>query len=164
MINSPAMKPKSPAGKDIHMSSAIRCLAIVGVLLSVISIRMFSKLDPFAADVILADMDPKTVGAYHTADVPYWLQSFDAYNRFRVTRNWGRADKDLSDKMGDLLIAFASTGKPSTTAVQWPAWTPNKEQLVEFGDTIRILPMDTMRLNFHTTGTATRATLRLPRD
>jgi len=37
---------------------------------------------------VFADHNPKPRAAYHTGDVPYWLDTQDAFNMFRVTRNW----------------------------------------------------------------------------
>ncbi len=48
----------------------------------------------------------------------------------------------------DCLIALPNTGSPVTASVRWPVWRLDSEQLVEFGDSIRVLPMATQRLNF----------------
>ncbi len=110
---------------------------------------MFSYTHPYADGVAFADHDPKTAGAYHTADVPYWFQSFAAYNRFRVTRNWGAADRALSDAMGDALVSFARIGNPGTAAHPWPAYDAKRETFLEFGDSIRTAHFDARRFDFH---------------
>ncbi len=112
---------------------------------------MYSRVHPYIPGVVIADQNTATIGAYHTSDVPYWFGSQDALNIIRPTRNWTAYDRDLSNKMTDALIAFAKTGDPGTAAVHWPAWQPQNEQLVEFGDKISVQPMNTSRLDFMAT-------------
>ncbi len=109
---------------------------------------MYSRVHPYIPGVVIADQNTATIGAYHTSDVPYWFGSQDALNIIRPTRNWTAYDRDLSAKMTDALIAFAKTGNPNTPAVEWPAWSSQKEQLVEFGDKVAIQPMNAARLDF----------------
>ena len=95
-------------------------------------VDLFTRVQPYAPGVKLADLDPATAGAYHTADIPYWFDTLDKYNWLHHTRDWGPADRALSDEMMDSLIAFARTGDPSTAAVKWPAWKASDEQLEDF--------------------------------
>lgn len=125
---------------------------------------LFSKAHPYIPNVKIADQDPATIGAYHTSDVPYWFGTLEALNSIRPTRAWTAQDRELSAAMTDTLIQFAKTGTPATDSVKWPAWTPAREQLVEFGKSIAILPMDTARLNFMASQTLTAATPRAARD
>jgi len=124
---------------------------------------MFSRVHPFSEGVTFYD-NPKALGAYHTSDIPYWFQTQEAFNLFRRTRDWTDYDRDLSNKMMSGLLAFARVGDPSTASVAWPRWNRQKEQLLEFGDAVAILPMNTQRLDFHTQASATPATPRLSRD
>ncbi len=109
---------------------------------------MYSRVHPYVPGVVIADQDTATIGAYHTSDVPYWFGTQDALNIIRPTRNWTPYDRELSGKMMEALIAFATTGDPTTHAVNWPKWTPTNEKLVEFGDTINVQSMNTVRLDF----------------
>ena len=109
---------------------------------------MYSRVHPYIPGVVIADQDTATVGAYHTSDVPYWFGTQDALNIIHSTRKWTTYDRELSRKMTAALIAFANTGDPGTAAVPWPRWTAQNERLVEFGDSIRVLPMSTPRLEF----------------
>ena len=43
-------------------------------------IDTFMRKHPYAPGVKIADQNPATVGAYHTADVPYWFDTLDTYN------------------------------------------------------------------------------------
>ena len=95
-------------------------------------VDLFTRVQPYAPGVKLADLDPATAGAYHTADMPYWFGTLDKYNWLRHTRDWTPADRALSDQMMDSLIAFARTGDPSTAALPWPAWKSSNEQLEDF--------------------------------
>ena len=127
-------------------------------------IFMYSREHPYIPGVAIADQDTATIGAYHTSDVPYWFGTQDALNLIRSTRNWTSYDRQLSNEMTDALIAFAKTGDPNTPAVHWPKWTPQSEQLVEFGDAIKVLPMNAARLNFMAAHAPAAATPRASRD
>jgi para-nitrobenzyl esterase len=109
---------------------------------------LFSRTQPYVPGVIFADHDPATIGAYHTGDVPYWLDTQDSLNMFRKTRNWKGYDRDLAAKMSDIVIAFAQTGNPSTPAVKMVPYRVNGEQLVDFGDAITIVTLDSKALDF----------------
>ncbi len=78
---------------------------------------MVTKVQPFTPGVAFSDFNPETAGAYHMGDVPYFLGTYDAFNLFRRTRDWTPADRDLSEKMQNVIVAFAKTGSPSTAAV-----------------------------------------------
>lgn len=108
----------------------------------------FSRTQPYAPGVVFPDHDPKTAGAYHAGDVPYWLDTQDAFNIFRVTRNWEGYDRDLAGKMSGVVIAFAKTGNPSTPAVRMVRYNAADEQLVDFGDSIQVVKMNTKGLDF----------------
>ena len=86
-------------------------------------IDTFMRKHPYAPGVKIADQDPATVGAYHTADVPYWFDTLDTYNWQRPTRVWTAYDRELTDRMAGALIALAETGSPVTPQLNWPAWT-----------------------------------------
>jgi para-nitrobenzyl esterase len=101
---------------------------------------MFSRVHPYAAGVTFSDHDPRTVGAYHTADVPYWLGTLDSLNLFRTTRNWTDYDRKLADEMTHAIVAFATTGNPNAPgANDWPKYRADREQLRELGDTTRAI-------------------------
>lgn len=124
---------------------------------------MYSRVHPYIPGVKIADQDTATVGAYHTSDVPYWFGTQDALNLMHDTRNWTAYDRQLSSNMTDALIAFARNGDPNTAAVKWPKWTPVQEQLIEFGNTVQVQPMNTERLDFaasHSVPAGPRGTAR----
>jgi para-nitrobenzyl esterase len=100
-------------------------------------VDLFTRVQPYAPGLKLADLDPATAGAYHTADIPYWFGTLDKYNWQQHTRDWGPADRKLSEDMMDSLIAFAKTGDPNTAAVKWPAWKASTEQYEDFNDGAR---------------------------
>lgn len=146
------------AGMKSTMRAWARAQARTGT--APVYVNQFSRVHPYTPGVIFADHDPKTVGAYHTGEVPYWFQTQDAYNIFRTTRNWTPWDRELSEKLSDALIAFAETGNPNTPAIVWPRYDPANEQMMEFGDAIRTLRMHTAGLDFFF---ANPATARPPR-
>jgi len=96
-------------------------------------INQFSRRHSYALGAKVADQDLSTIGAYHTADIPFWFGNLDVFNSLRKTRAWTASDRDLSRLMMDSLIAFAATGNPQTAAVQWPAWTAASEVKLEWG-------------------------------
>jgi para-nitrobenzyl esterase len=111
-------------------------------------IDTFMRKHPYAPGVGIADQNPLTVGAYHTADVPYWFDTLDAFNWQRPTRVWTAYDRELTDRMAGALIAFAETGKPSTPRLNWPAWSPQSPQYMVFGDTAAVQTMDLQRMDW----------------
>jgi para-nitrobenzyl esterase len=125
---------------------------------------MYSRVHPYIPGVAIADQDTATIGAYHTSDVPYWFGTQDALNLIRPTRQWTAYDRQLSKQMTDALIAFAKTGDPNTAAADWPKWTRQSEQLIEFGDAIKVVPMNASRLNFMAAHSPAQATRRAARD
>jgi para-nitrobenzyl esterase len=46
------------------------------------------------------------------------------------------------------LVAFATSGNPSTGDVEWPAWSSSDERYVNFGDTITLETMNRTRMEF----------------
>ncbi|MCI4591958.1 carboxylesterase family protein [Sphingobium sp. BYY-5] len=91
----------------------------------------FTRTHPYRPGVTFADHDPATVGAYHTADVPYWLGTLDSLNLFRVTRDWTQGDRQLSAEMMDRLLAFARDGDPGR---DWPAWKVSQPRVHLLGE------------------------------
>ena len=79
-----------------------------------------------------ADHNPATVGAYHTVEVPYFLDTLDSLNMFRETRTWTDADLELRDRSAGALVAFAQTGDPNVDGLDWPVYELDDERLVEF--------------------------------
>ncbi len=99
---------------------------------------LFSRVHPYVPGIAFSDHDPRTVGAYHTADVPYWLGTLESLNLFRKTREWGDADRALSDVMSGALVAFATSGDPNRAgSADWPRYTPQREQMTELGETTK---------------------------
>jgi para-nitrobenzyl esterase len=110
-------------------------------------LALFDRKHPYLPGVRISDLNQKTVGAYHSSDVPYWLGTMEAFNAIRPTRAWAPQDRKLSDQMIDALIAFARSGNPSIRTMAWPAWSPGKEQRLVIGqnisvDTLRVREMD----------------------
>jgi para-nitrobenzyl esterase len=130
-------------------------------------IDAFTHRHPYAPGVKLADQDTATVGAYHTADVPYWFDTLDKYNLFRTTRTPGPWDRKLTDQMVGALIALAETGSPSTKAMSWPAWTPGNQQYLVLGDTASPQKLNVSRMDWlaaHPAAQVAPPPVRGPRD
>jgi para-nitrobenzyl esterase len=103
----------------------------------------YTRKHPYVPGVAFADQDPVTVGAYHTADIPYWFGTQDAYNSLRPTRHWTDWDRTLSARMMDALLALAETGSPDTAGMPWRPWTSANDTYLRLGDDISIRPFDT---------------------
>ncbi len=109
---------------------------------------LVSRVQPFTPGVAFGDFDPKTAGAYHMSDVPYFLGTYEAFNLFRTTRDWTALDRDLSEKMQNVIVAYAKTGDPSTAEVKVARFDPKNEQRTEFGDTVTVQKLNTKGLDF----------------
>jgi para-nitrobenzyl esterase len=108
----------------------------------------YTRKHPYAPGVKLADQNVATVGAYHTADMPYWLNTLDKYNMLRPTRVWTDGDRALSAQMLGALIAMAETGSPSTKALAWPATTRKTNVKMQFDVPAKTVPLDAKRLDW----------------
>jgi para-nitrobenzyl esterase len=115
---------------------------------------MLSRVQPFTAGVTFSDFNPAAAGAYHMGDVPYWLGTYEAFNLFRRTRDWSALDRDLSNVMQDVVVAFAKTGNPSTRAAQFTPYAPDNETRVDFGDVIKVEKLNTRGMDFLETNAA----------
>ena len=96
-----------------------------------------SRVQPFTPGVTFSDFNPATAGAYHMGDVPYFLGTYEAFNLFRRTRDWTPWDRELSNALQDVVVAFARTGSPSTRVVQFTRYALDNETRVDFGDAIK---------------------------
>jgi para-nitrobenzyl esterase len=126
-------------------------------------IDAFTHRHPYAPGLTLPDQDVATVGAYHTADVPYWFDTLDKYNLFRTTRVPTAYDRQLTDQMLGALIALAETGSPSTKAMPWPAWTAANPQYLVLGDAVTTKKMDLKRMDWLAAHPLSRAAQAPPR-
>jgi para-nitrobenzyl esterase len=76
--------------------------------------------------------DREKYGAYHAAEIAY------AFNNLPKTP-WANqpADQRLAEAMSDCWVRFATTGDPNGgTLPAWPAYSPEDEPYLEFGDSI----------------------------
>jgi para-nitrobenzyl esterase len=112
-------------------------------------IDLFVRKHSYTPGVKIADQDPVTVGAYHNADIPFWFGTLDSFNLFRSTRTWTPADRALSERMMQSLIAFARSGSPDTADVHWPTWTEAAPQYLEIeGDLSTVRSMDLPKMDW----------------
>ena len=68
--------------------------------------------------------------AFHGSDNAFWLDTIDGYNAVMATRQWSDADHKLSDKMSDMLVAFAKTGSPDIPGITVPRYETSNERLL----------------------------------
>lgn len=109
---------------------------------------LFSRTQPYSPGIVFADHDPATAGAYHTGDVPYWLETQDAFNLFRQTRDWTPYDRELANTMSGILISFAKNGVPNSGNISLIKYDHKEEQRVRFGNRIDIETMNTQGMDF----------------
>lgn len=140
------------AARDGGMATSVRSWAVAqreqGK--SPAYVYMFAHAHPYPAGVRLADLEPETAGAYHTSEVPYFLSTLDVYNRFRETRAWNLADRDLAEDLSGLLVAFARTGMPRTAAITLEPFDA-RETVTVLGAPVTTLRFDRARMRFFST-------------
>ena len=109
---------------------------------------LVTRVQPFTPGVTFSDMDPKTAGAYHTSDVPYWLGTYESFNLLRRTRDWSAWDRELSSDMQDVIVEFAKSGNPNTSKAKFTAYDPANEERAVFGDRITTEKLDSKLMDF----------------
>lgn len=131
------------AAQDANLAASARGCAVDTASQGVnVFIDEYARRHPYIPGVKLADQDTATVGAYHTADIPYWFGTQDAYNSIRPTRQWTEWDRTLSKQMMEALMALATTGSPDTPAMPWKPWSAKNDTLLWLGDKV-----ETVKLN-----------------
>lgn len=103
---------------------------------------MFDRRHSYAAGLVLADQDPKVIGAYHNADIPFFLDYLESFNRVRHTRDWTDDDRAMAGTMSDALVAFVKTHDPSTPALKWTAWSAKNDAFMRFAATAKMEPFN----------------------
>jgi para-nitrobenzyl esterase len=111
-------------------------------------IEVFAHKHSYASGAKIADQNIATIGAYHTADVPFWFGTLETFNQLRITRQWSAQDRALSDSMMRSLITFADTGDPATPEVRWPAYSPKQEKFVLFAAGATVESLDPRRMDW----------------
>ncbi|MDO4538120.1 MAG: carboxylesterase family protein [Coriobacteriales bacterium] len=66
---------------------------------------------------VMPGPEAEAMGAFHTADVPYW---FNHFSQARA-QYWTDVDYKLGDTMSNFMVSFATTGDPNSKNT--PAWT-----------------------------------------
>src|SRR6185503_2615652 len=100
----------------------------------------FTRRQPYAPAITFVDHDPATAGAYHSAEIPYFLRTRESLNLFRQTRIWEDVDVALERDMTDLLVSFARDGTPKSARVpSWPVFDPARPRVVSLGAEIRVV-------------------------
>ena len=96
---------------------------------------------------VMPGPEAEAMGAFHTADVPYWI------NHFSEARAdyWTDVDYALGDTMSNFLVNFATTGDPNGNGV--PAWTAYETgadgiTYMELGDEVAEKTMDDEKASF----------------
>ena len=73
-----------------------------------------------------------------------------------ITRNWAAYDRQLSDKMSDILVNFAKIGQPIGQGVGLVRYNPAKEQRTVLGDKIYVEDMNSSGMDFMAANPAAR--------
>ncbi len=84
--------------------------------------------------------DAARFGAYHTAEIPYVFNNLGGGGRYWfANRDYGDADRQLSDMMAAYWVNFAATGNPNGDGLPtWPAYTRTDEAVLELGDVVQL--------------------------
>ena len=86
-------------------------------------------------------------GAYHGAEVIYvfglvWPWKERPAAPHAREHPYEQIDRELSDSMSSYWVNFARTGDPNAGGLpQWPPYERAKDQALEFGDVIRVIPV-----------------------
>ncbi len=68
---------------------------------------------------VMPGPDSENQGAFHTSDVPYWLNHLSS----KRSAYWTDTDRNLADRMSSYLMNFARTGDPNGKGLtNWPAY------------------------------------------
>jgi para-nitrobenzyl esterase len=140
------------AARDGGMATSIRSWALAHKAKgrSPAYIYMFAHPHTYPPGIRFADLDPAAAGAYHTSEVPYFLATLDVYNRVRETRAWSAADRELAERMSDLLLAFAQSNHPKTAQIALEPF--DKREIVTVLDNrVSSFSFDRRRMEFFAT-------------
>ena len=78
------------------------------------------------------------LGAFHTIEIPYVFQTFDAYRQWP----WQPWDHELSGVMSSYWVNFARNGDPNGAGLpSWPAFDPETDTTLTFADDISAGPV-----------------------
>jgi para-nitrobenzyl esterase len=80
----------------------------------------------------------KQWGAFHSSEIPYIFQTFDA----SPERAFTAKDRSVSQRISALWTNFIKTGDPNGPGLPaWPMLTASQPQVLQIGRTIRIQPL-----------------------
>jgi para-nitrobenzyl esterase len=80
--------------------------------------------------------ESKRLRAYHGAEIAYVFQNFLPDNP------WEDADRKLGATIAGYWVNFAATGNPNGKGLpEWPAYSADKEQVMELGDKVGAEPL-----------------------
>ena len=100
----------------------------------------FARRQPYAPGITFIDHDPATAGAYHSAEIPYFLRTRDSLNLFRQTRIWEDVDVALEEDMGRCSSRSRATASPNPRAyADWPVFDPKRPRVVSLGAEIEVV-------------------------
>lgn len=75
---------------------------------------------------IMPGPQSEAMGAFHTADVPYWLNNFSELRK----EFWLKKDFELGELMSNYLVSFAKTGNPNSYILPlWKDYENTKEKI-----------------------------------
>lgn len=131
------------AAQDANLAASARACAMDASAQGVpVFIDEYARRHPYIPGVKLADQDTATLGAYHTADIPYWFGTQDAYNAIRPTRQWTEWDRTLSRQMMAALLALANTGSSDAATMPWKPWSAKNDTLLWLGDKVEVMKLN----------------------
>ncbi len=109
----------------------------------------FTQDHRYPEGVVIEGHDVENAGAYHTAEVPFWLGTLESFNTFRPAREWRGEDRLLSQAMQASLAAFARKGSPSIPDMDWPLVTLDRPKLLRLSTEEAVMPWPSSeRLDF----------------
>ena len=79
----------------------------------------------------------------HGSELPYYLNTISLpMPAFMREEHITPYDIELADKLSDVLVAFAKSGDPDTSAVHWARYDPKDPHELVIGESMDIVPVD----------------------
>jgi para-nitrobenzyl esterase len=123
--------------RERTFGAPVRAWAIAQAKVAPVYYYFWAHVPPFPAGLSYSQQSPATkLGAYHGAEMAYAFGLLDSLNWNGRARDWTAADRRLSAETESYWVNFAKTGNPNGDHLpQWPAYDPQHERLMVFGDT-----------------------------
>ncbi|HIT90615.1 MAG TPA: carboxylesterase family protein [Candidatus Merdenecus merdavium] len=140
-----AYPPLSDDALDVfHQVNRDGAMALQNYLAKARSLQSVDKTYIYNFSHVMPGVDSANMKAFHTSDVPYWLNYFSPLRE----EYWAKIDYKLGEQMSNYLVNFAETGNPN--GKEETSWKPynGKMSYLNIGDEISIYNMSDTQVKF----------------